>query len=110
MQNGNFFILPNNIFNLKLDSYEFQIYCYLVSCAGKNGVCWPSYNTIARLLNISTHTVIKKIDSLVSKRLIEKESTTSKCSNGNTRTSNNRYYILNFNDAWDYKFRSNSSA
>ena len=106
----NFFTIDNNIFNLKLDSYEFQIYCYLVSCAGKRGVCWPSYNTIARLLNISTNTVIKKIDSLVSKHLIEKENTTRKCRNGNTRTSNNRYYIMNFEDAWDYEFRYKSSA
>lgn len=108
--NRNFFLIDNNIFNMKLDSYEFQIYCYLVSCAGKDKVCWPSYNTIARLLNISTNTVIKKIDSLVSKHLIEKENTTSKCHNGNTRTSNNRYYIMNFNDAWDYMFRYKTSA
>ena len=52
--NKNFFAIDNNIFNLKLDSYEFQIYCYLVSCAGKDNVCWPSYNTIAKLLQVNS--------------------------------------------------------
>ena len=108
--NKNFFAIDNNIFNLKLDSYEFQIYCYLVSCAGKDNVCWPSYNTIAKLLGISTNTVVRKIDSLVAKRLIEKEGTTSKCKNGKTRTSNNRYYIMSFEDAWHYAFRFNPST
>jgi hypothetical protein len=101
----NFFTIDNDIFNLKLDSYEFQIYCYLVCCAGKNGVCWPSYQTMARLLGISSNTVVNKIGLLVAKHLIEKENTTSKCKNGKTRTSNNRYYILPFEDAWNYAFR-----
>ena len=92
----NFFTLDNNIFNLKLDPYEFQIYAYLVSCAGKDGVCWPSYNTISELLNISTHTVVTRIDALISKGLIYKEGTTSVCKNGKVRTSNNRYYIQPF--------------
>ena len=108
--NKNFFMLDNNIFNLELDPYEFQIYAYLVSCAGKSNECWPSYNTIADLLGISTNTVIKKINSLISKRLIQKVNTTSKCKNGKVRTSNNHYYILSFSDAWEYKFRFNSTA
>lgn len=107
---SNFFTLDNNIFNLKLDPYEFQIYAYLVSCAGKDNVCWPSYNTIAGLLEISTHTVIKKIDSLIAKNLIQKEGTTSLCKNGKTRTSNNRYYIQPFEEAWNYKFRFHKSS
>ena len=64
----------------------------------------------AKLLGISTNTVVRKIDSLVAKRLIEKEGTTSKCKNGKTRTSNNRYYIMSFEDAWHYAFRFNPST
>ena len=108
--NKNFFILDNNIFNLKLDAYEFQIYSYLVSCAGKSRECWPSYNTIARMLCVSSNTVVKKINSMVQKQLINKIETTSKLKNGKTRTSNNHYIIRSFDDAWDYAFRFNPSA
>ena len=82
MKQGNFFILDNNIFNLKLDPYEFMIYSYLVCTAGKKGECQPSFNTITRMLEISTNTAIKKIDSLVAKQLIDKTSTISKCRMG----------------------------
>ena len=110
MKQGNFFILDNNIFNLKLDPYEFMIYSYLVCTAGKRGECWPSFNTIARMLELSTNTAIKKIDSLVAKQLIDKTSTISKCRNGKVRTSNNHYFIRDFNDAWEYKFRFTGGA
>ena len=103
----NFYTMDNNIFNLGLDAYEFQIYSYLVSCAGKDAVCWPSLNTIAGLLGMSTNTVIRKIDSLIRKGFIEKEGTTSLCKNGKIRTSNNRYYIQPFEEVWDRHFRFN---
>lgn len=105
MKQKNFFIMPNEIFNLKLDAYEFLIYSYLVSCAGKSGVCWPSLQTMSRMLGLSTNTVVRKIDSLVVKQFIDKENTTSKNKNGKVRTSNNRYYIRKFMDAWDAHFR-----
>ena len=108
--NKNFFILDNNIFNLKLDSYEFQIYSYLVSCAGKSRECWSSFNTMARMLGMSTNTVVKKIDGLIQKELIDKIETTSKLKNGKTRTSNNHYIIRPFDDAWAHAFRFHPSA
>ena len=54
-----YFILDNDIFSLHLDPYEFQVYAYLISCAGKKGECWPSTNTIAKALGMSQSTVIK---------------------------------------------------
>jgi len=57
-----------------LDPYEFQVYSYLVSCAGKKGECWPNTNTIARALGMSQSTVIGKIDSLVRRQLIDNSS------------------------------------
>ena len=103
----NFYTIDNNIFNLKLDPYEFQIYSYLVSCAGKDGVCWPSYNTIGRVLEMSTNTVVHRIDSLIQKGFINKESTKSVCKNGKIRTSNNRYYLQPFEEVWERHFRFN---
>lgn len=102
---GNYFILPNEIFNLKLDAHEFLIYSYLVSCAGQNRVCWPSIQTISRLLNISASTVIRKLDSLVVKQLIDREHTSHISRFGKPRTSNNRYYIRDFSEVWDTHFR-----
>ena len=102
-----FFMIDNNIFNLKLDAYEFQIYCYLVCRAGKSGTCWPSYKTISRELGISVNTAIKKVDLLTNMRLIEKQGTVSANKFGNTRTGNNRYTILPFEEAWEKEFRVN---
>ena len=106
----NFFMLDNNIFNLKLDAYEFQIYAYLVCCAGRNAESWPSYNTMARMLCMSTNTVIKKIDSLQEKRLIDKVATRTISKNGKTRTSNNHYYLTNFDEALAHSFRFSGGA
>ena len=72
-----YFKLDNDIFSLRLDPYEFQVYAYLVSCAGKKGECWPSTNTIARALDMSQSTIISKINSLVQWQLIDKGTTTS---------------------------------
>lgn len=107
---GQFFQIDNNIFNLKLDPYEFQIYCYLVSCAGSKGECWPSVNTMARMLQLSPNTISKKIDSLIDKHFLEKMGTTSKNKNGKVRTSNNHYFLLPFAEAWDHAFRFPPSA
>lgn len=102
---GNFFVLPNKIFSLSLDAYEFHVYSYLVSCAGQKGECWPSISTMARVLGMSNNTVIRKIDSLIQRRLIDKSSTTSKTRNGNIRTSNNHYHIRSLDEAIEHATR-----
>ena len=94
-----YFKLDNDIFSLRLDPYEFQVYAYLVSCAGKKGECWPSTNTIARALGMSQSTVIGKIDSLVRKQLTDKRTTTRHSKNGRTSTGNNHYYIRSVTEA-----------
>ncbi|MCL2299890.1 MAG: helix-turn-helix domain-containing protein [Firmicutes bacterium] len=88
-----YFKLDNDIFSLRLDSYEFQVYAYLVSCAGKKGECWPSTNTIARMLGMSQSTVINKIESLVRRQLIDKRMTTRHSERGRVSTGNNHYCI-----------------
>jgi predicted transcriptional regulator len=88
-----YFKIDNDIFSLRLDSYEFQVYAYLVSCAGKKGECWPSTNTIAKALGMSQSTVIGKIDSLVRRQLIDKRTTTRRSDRGRISTANNHYFI-----------------
>jgi len=85
--------IDNDIFSLRLDPYEFQVYAYLVSCAGKKGECWPSTNTIARTLGMSQSTVIAKIDLLVRRQLIDKRTTTRRSERGRVSTGNNHYYV-----------------
>jgi len=93
------FKLDNDIFSLRLEPYEFQVYAYLVSCAGKKGECWPSTNTIARVLGMSQSTVISKINSLVQRQLIDKRTTTRHCKSGRASTGNNHYYIRSVAEA-----------
>ena len=88
-----YFKLDNDIFSLRLDPYEFQVYAYLVSCVGKKGECWPSTNTIARTLGMSQSTVISKIDSLVRRQLIDKETTTRRSKSGKVSRANNHYHL-----------------
>jgi len=88
--------IDNDIFSLRLEPYEFQLYAYLVSCAGKKGECWPSTNTIARALGMSQSTVICKIDSLVRRQLIDKRTTTRHSKSGKASTGNNHYHIRPF--------------
>ena len=94
-----YFKLDNDIFSLRLDPYEFQVYAYLVSCAGKKGECWPSTNTIARALGMSQSTVICKIDSLVRRQLIDKRTTMRHSKIGKASTGNNHYHIRSFVEA-----------
>ncbi len=100
----NFYAISNHIFDLRLDSYELHIYSYLVCRAGKRGECWPSIATIARQTGVSENTVIKKIDSLVSKRLIDKRTTSQKTPSGKVRQANNHYYIRPFEEAYEHYF------
>ena len=94
-----YFKLDNDIFSLRLDPYEFQIYAYLVSCAGRKGECWPSTNTIARALGMSQSTVISKIESLVRRQLIDKGTTIRHSKSGKASTGNNHYYIRSVAEA-----------
>ena len=94
-----YFKLDNDIFSLRLDPYEFQVYAYLVSCAGKKGECWPSTNTIARALGMNQGTVISKIESLVRRQLIDKRTTTRHSKSGRASTGNNHYHIRSVTEA-----------
>lgn len=65
-----FFRLPNEIFNLRLDPFSFEIYAYLVCCAGSRGECWPSIETMHRKLGISISTIQDRIRYLKKRKFI----------------------------------------
>lgn len=57
---GNYFLLPNNIFEEDMDLKEFAVYSYLVRCADKRNTCWPSRETIAKKCKIKSLTTVDR--------------------------------------------------
>ncbi len=64
--------IPNKIFELRLNAYEFSVLCYLFKCRNSmTGECFPSYNKISTDMNISRSTVIRTVKSLKEKGIID---------------------------------------
>ena len=92
---GNFFSLPNDIFELELSPGAFKVYCYLRCCANrKTNQCYPSYPTIGEVLDMSVNTVRKHVCGLVDKGLIRTENTMVITKEGEKRNGTLRYTIL----------------
>ncbi len=72
-QKGNFFCLPNDIFERDLNHIEIIMLAFLVSKARKNNQCYPSRATIAKKCKIKTlQTVDRYLKSLEEKHYIHK--------------------------------------
>ena len=69
--NKNFFILPNEIFELKLKPRDFTVFACLVKHSDSDYTCFPSYRTIAKECSISQKTVGQALKTLSTKRLIK---------------------------------------
>lgn len=67
----NFYILPNSIFDLRLEPIQFAIYSYLISCSGSKGYCWPSQAKICDKTSIALSSVQKHLKILEQRKLIE---------------------------------------
>ena len=90
----NYFMLPNEIFNLKLCSGEIAVYAYLLYCENrKTFTCYPSHKTIGKAIGMSRNTVKKYVDSLIEKQLITAEPTSVITQNREKRNGNLRYTI-----------------
>ncbi len=68
--NGNYFLIPNKVFNEKLKPKEFIVYCYLKRCTDQRYQCFPSRKTIAENCCISVPTVDAALKELEAKCLI----------------------------------------
>lgn len=67
----NYFMVPNEVFGLGLNSNEISIYNYLLRCEDrKTYQCHPSYRTIGNAVNLCENTVRKYVSSLEEKGLI----------------------------------------
>ena len=92
---GNFFSLPNDIFELSLSPGAFKVYCYLRCCANrKTNQCYPGYPTIGKVLDMSVNTVRKHVCELVDKGLIRTENTSVITKDGMKRNGTLLYTIL----------------
>ena len=92
---GNFFSLPNDIFELDLSPSAFKVYCYFRRCADRDThQCYPGYNTIGEEVGMSVNTVRKSVCELVDRGLIRTENTTVITKEGEKRNGTLLYTIL----------------
>ncbi len=94
----NFYILPNNIFDLRLHPIQFAIYSYLISCSGSNGYCWPSQAKICDNTSVGLSSVQKHLKILEQRHLIE----IRKPKKGSSHQSDN-YYPLSLDNPEIYR-------
>ena len=91
---GNFFPLPNEIFNMDLCAGEIALYCYLMRMEDrKTYSCYPSFKTIGKALKMSRNTVMKYVHSLEEKGLITTEHTSVITSAGIKRNGTVKIHI-----------------
>ena len=95
-----YFLMPNELFALKLKPREFMVYAYLRKCVNNTTYqCWPSYQTIARATDMSKSTVKRCIDHLTEMRLIDTERTYRFTKTGMKVTGNLLYTVLALQEA-----------
>ena len=69
-------ILNQHITNTDIDTYEFRVLCYLLMLADDEGLCFPSYNTIAEKTGIGETKAKTAIKHLIELGIINKTNRT----------------------------------
>jgi len=69
--NGNYFLLPNNIFDEDMKPRDFAVYSFLVSRKDSVDECWYSVEHIAEYCNISINTARRALHWLEENGYIE---------------------------------------
>ena len=82
-------ILNKHITNTEIDSYEFRVLCYLLMLADDDGICFPSYNTIAEKIGIGETKTKNTIKHLIELGIIKKTNRTKE----NGGTGSNLYVV-----------------
>ena len=91
MKHKNFFIVPNQIFDLGLKPKEFVVYCCLLRHSDKNtDNCFPSRRLIADECSMDKKTVDSALKELEARGLIKK---VCRYRENGSRTSN-MYYLV----------------
>ena len=99
----NCFLVPNEIFQLKLHPSEIAVYGYLLFCENrKTYQCYPSYKTIGNAVGMSFNTVKKYVTKLKERKLISTEPTIISSEDGQPRNGTLLYTIRPIQEALDY--------
>jgi hypothetical protein len=100
---GNYFVLPNEIFNMDLSAGEIALYAFLIRMEDrKTFTCYPSFETIGEALQMgSKNTVMKYVRLLEEKELISTKHTAVAHHDRSLRNGNLMYKILPIKQAVD---------
>ena len=99
-ENGNYFTLPNVMFQLGLSTGELATYAYLLRCEDrKTYQCHPSYKTIGQAIGKTKNAVKTYVDGLRDKGLIETKPSTKTAKDGTVLNGNLCYTILPIENA-----------
>ena len=103
LDEGRFFLLPNEIFTLGLSPGELSVYAYLIFCEDrKTHQCWPSIGKICQHTGMSANTVAKYIRQLEEKQLIDVEPTKVRTKSGEVRNGTLQFTIRPIQEAVNY--------
>lgn len=103
----NYFLVPNEVFDIGLEYGEISVYAYLLRCENrKTYQCHPSYKTIGRAVHMSENTVRKYISGLERKGLVRTEPTMITTKDGRTRNGSLRYTIRPIQEALEMYYEN----
>ena len=98
--NKNYFTMPNEIFSLGLDASEIAVYAYLRCLENRHTYqCWPSYTTIGNAVGRAKNTVMRYVNTLVEKGLINTDPTSVLTRSGIKKNGNLRYTLRPIREA-----------
>ena len=104
--NKNYYLVPNEVFNLSLSSHEIAVYNYLLRCEDRRTYqCHPSYRTIGRAVQLSENTVRKYVAGLEEKGLIHTEPSTITTKDGRVRNGSLIYNIRPIQEALEQNYQ-----
>ena len=101
-----YYLVPNEVFELGLNSHEIAVYNYLLRCEDRRTYqCHPSYRTIGRAVRLSENTVRKYVTSLEEKGLIRTEPSTIITKDGRVRNGSLIYNIRPIQEALEQNYQ-----
>ena len=101
-----YYLVPNEVFELGLNSHEIAVYNYLLRCEDRRTYqCHPSYRTIGRAVRLSENTVRKYVTSLEEKGLIRTEPSTIITKDGRVRNGSLIYTIRPIQEALELNYQ-----
>ena len=101
-----YYLVPNEVFELGLNSHEIAVYNYLLRCEDRRTYqCHPNYRTIGRAVQLSENTVRKYVAGLEEKGLIRTEPSTVTTKDGRVRNGSLIYNIRPIQEALEQNYQ-----